>query len=905
MKPDNLKGGNIIDTLKLTDIFDIDLLQRLQDAFYTATGIPIGISNQNGVAITQHCSCNDFCTEFNKKSPIGLSRCEECDKKGMELAISKGGPVTYTCHAGLLDFAAPITVEGRVLGCFLGGQVMDHPLDEAAVRKYAEELDIDPDAYLEAARQLKDNSRERIENASSFLYTIGDILSHMAYKKYHVMLENSEIEREAHMKSDFLANMSHEIRTPMNAVIGMAEMALREELPPAARDYINQIKTAGNTLLTIINDILDFSKIESGKMDINMCEYEPSDVINDITNIIMTRIDTKNLDLIVDLDPNMPKQLMGDNIRIKQVIINLANNAVKFTREGMVKLTVGFTKKAEREILLQVSVQDTGIGIKKEDMNKLFQSFQQLDSKRNRNIEGSGLGLAISKQLVSLMNGDLRVESEYEVGSTFSFELPQLILDDHTSVSIAEEQPITAMILSDNPCISTQLQTDIERFGATCISLANVEELKQHVPQQQEYLFIDHPMFNDTVREYILQNQQITAILMIGFRTILEYNIPNLLIVKKPLYSLNIGALFNHEDIHKNFSQSSDGNYDFIAPEAKILIVDDNQVNLTVAQGLMEPLKMEIDTALSGKEAIEKISVQHYDLIFMDHMMPELDGIETTHIIRRFHEEYNDVPIIALTANAMEEMRSMFLCEGMNDFIAKPLEVRILVSKLKQWLPKEKIEKSYNSKENQPPTSQETLPEIEGLDTKLALKYLGNENLFWEVLKDFYRLIEKKADLIEKLAAEENWNDYTVEVHALKSAARQIGAIDLSEKAAALEQAGKDENADFITPYTAPLLKDYRRFEEILSPYCQKEQKSDIDKSFVSSEDLQEIFDKMKTALEDLDMDGMDEVVAKLDSYRYEAEQAELFSQLKNAVEEMDVDTCASIIEQWEEKISA
>lgn len=889
----------MMDTLQLTDIFDIELLQRLQDAFYAATGISAGISDQNGVAITQHSSDTAFCTEFNKKSPLGLARCQACDKHGTQLAIEKGGPVTYTCHAGLVDFAAPIIVEGQVLGCFMGGQMVEQPLDENAVMKYAEEIGVDPIAYLEASRHVNICNRAKIESSASFLHTIGNMLSHMAYKKYNVMLESTEIEREAHMKSDFLANMSHEIRTPMNAVIGMAEMALREDLPPTARNYINQIKTAGNTLLTIINDILDFSKIEAGKMTINMMEYEPVSIMDEITSIIMTRIGNKKLELIVDFDPDIPTQLMGDSIRIKQIIMNLANNAVKFTKEGVVIVKIGYTKKSEREITLQVSIQDTGIGIKKEDQSKLFQSFQQVDSKRNRGIEGSGLGLAISKQLVSLMKGKIWLESEYGVGSTFFFELPQLVLKDKPSIVIREENPITAMVLSDNPYICNSLQNDIKRFKAHYIHLSGAEELGLYVKEEPVFLFIDYPVFSGTIGKFIEKHPQITAILMVDFNTSVNYDIPNLLVVKKPLYSLNIGALFNHEDANKDTNPSSNTAFKFIAPEAEILIVDDNEVNLTVAQGLMEPLKMKIETALSGREAIEKISAKHYDLIFMDHMMPELDGIATTHIIRRFHEEYNDVPIIALTANAMEEMHAMFLCEGMNDFIAKPIEIRMLISKLKQWLPKEKIQKAYVSNEDKKDTSVDVLPEIEGLDTMLALKYLGNKQLFWDVLKDFYRVIEKKAANIENFAAKKDWKNYTIEVHALKSAARQIGATALSDRAAKLEQAGKEEQAEFLLSDTPILLEEYRQYHHILSPYFQNEKTPEADKISVSPETLCGIFEKMKTALDNLDMDGMEDVIKELSHFSYEEKQTELFERLKDAVDELDIDTCASLMDDW------
>ena len=266
------------------------------------------------------------------------------------------------------------------------------------------------------------------------------------------------------------------------------------------------------------------------------------------------------------------------------------------------------------------------------------------------------------------------------------------------------------------------------------------------------------------------------------------YDIPNLLILRKPLYVLNIAMILNGEEM--NFDDSEKKDFDFIAPDAEVLIVDDNAVNLTVAQGLLEPMKMKIDRAESGKEAIDKIGRHHYDIVFMDHMMPELDGIETTHIIRRFHKEYNDVPIIALTANAVEGTKEMFCREGMNDFVAKPIELRMLVSKVKQWLPVEKIQKLYGPSASWQKIAETSDIVVGDLDVSYAMRFLGSETLFWSILKVFYKDIEKKAKLIKQLEEEENWTDYTIEVHALKSSSKQIGALSLSDQAASLEKAG-------------------------------------------------------------------------------------------------------------------
>ena len=886
--------------LKLTDIFNIDLLQELQDSFFLSNGISIGISDKNGVAITKHCSCNPFCSEYTKKSAEGLKRCQECDKHGSALAAEKGRPVLYNCHAGMLEFAVPIVVEGHTLGAFHGGQVTERPLDEAVIRQLAADLDLDEEEYLEAARKTPIVDREYMENSAAFLHTVGNIISHISYKKYNIQLANSEIEREANMKSDFLANMSHEIRTPMNAVIGMAEMALREEMAPTAREYINQIKTAGNSLLTIINDILDFSKINAGKMDINLAEYEPLSIVHDVTNIIMTRIGDKDLTMIVDYDPNIPTQLMGDSVRIKQVIMNLANNAVKFTREGYVKVSIGFEQTADAMITLKVAIKDTGIGIKEDDIQKLFQSFQQVDSKRNRNIEGSGLGLAISKQLVELMHGKIWLESEYGSGSTFFFEIPQLVIQNEPSVVIETDESPRVAVLCDNPYITKSLKRDLEHFHTEYIILPLENPLEKLEAFGAKFLFVDFPVYNDEVKLYIEAHPNLTAVLMIEFKNTLISHLPNMIVSKKPLYALNIGSIINQDEILHEYDSNRTEQFNFIAPDANILIVDDNEVNLTVARGLMEPFKMHIDTASGGKEAIQKISIKHYDLIFMDHMMPELDGVETTHIIRRLHEEYNDVPIIALTANAMEEMRSKFLTEGMNDFIAKPIEMHILARILLKWLPDDKIQKASLELKK---TSDKL--DVADLDTEAALHYLGSEELFWNVLEDFYKIIEKKSSLIEKKYQEADWNSYTIEVHALKSAAKQIGATKLSEHAAALEAAGNAEDLDFIKANTNSLLVEYRYYKDALRPYFEQDEATDEPKKEeITHRVLLIQFKQLQEAIDNLDMDGMEEVAKSLDHYHYDDEQKALLDQLKEAVENLDVDVCEATIKKWRSLIN-
>ena len=885
----------------LTDLIDVETLQKIQDSFAKMTGIGTITTDANGVAITQGSGFSDFCMKCTRNSFIGNLYCEQCDRYGANMALEKGRSVTYTCHAGLIDFAAPIIVNDQLIGSFIGGQVLTEPPDFNKFVHYAFEIGVDPEEYVNAVQKVRLVTEEEINNATDFLYVFANVLSNIAYNKYLVNKANVEIEKAAKMKSDFLANMSHEIRTPMNAVIGMSEMALREDLPPVAREYINQIKVAGKSLLAIINDILDFSKIESGKMDIIPVDYEPMSLINDIANIIMTRIGEKEIELILDISPDIPFKLFGDNIRIKQILLNLLNNATKFTTKGKIVLKMDYVVLSDDKVDLRASIEDTGIGIKKQDLKKLFQSFQQVDSKRNRNIEGTGLGLAISKQLLTIMGGNISVESEYGKGSKFFFNLPQKILDAYPSIIIREPNSIFAVGLISNPYVKEQLNTDVTKLGVEYKDIVSEEELDLFYENKKMFLFIENPLFSETVENFILTHPQIIAVLLTDYHSTAKYNASNLLIVKKPLFTLNIATIFNQEKVHTDENISNDVDFDFIAPNAEILIVDDNAINLTIAEGLLEPLKMKVDTALSGKEAIAMISVHHYDIIFMDHMMPELDGVETTHIIRRFHAEYNDVPIIALTANAVDGTKEMFKKEGMNDFVAKPIELRILVSKVKEWLPVEKIERVFQSQNNPQELEKKSDIVIGDLDVAYAIRLLGTENLFWKVLKDYYRVIDKKVKLIKSLEDQEDWVNYTIEVHALKSASKQIGAISLSEKAAAMEKAGNARDAKLIHKNTGEMLKQYFSYIPILEPFCVEEEEN-IEKKDITKESLLNYFFDIKTALDNLDMDVMDSIIQEMNQFAFSEPQERLFTQLKNAVDEFDVDTCISIIQDWEKE---
>lgn len=497
-------------------------------------------------------------------------------------------------------------------------------------------------------------------------------------------------EKANQAKSDFLANMSHEIRTPINAVIGMNEMILRECEDKNVLDYATNIESASRNLLAIINDILDFSKIESGKMEIYENSYLLSELIQDVISMVEMRVKKKGLAFEVSVEETLPRELFGDDIRIRQIMINLLSNAVKYTPKGSVRFSVsGVADAADDSIMLRIAVEDTGIGIRPEEMRALFNGFQRLDLEKNRNIEGTGLGLAITHNLATLMDGRIEVSSVYGEGSVFTAYLKQKIVD---------ETPIGKF-------------TDEAQPGK--------------------------------------------------------------------------GTEYKYEQV-------------LTAPDAKILVVDDNEMNLLVVRKLLHNTQIQITEAMGGAQALELMRQNRYDVIFLDHMMPDMDGIETLkHSKAMKDNQSKDAPVIALTANAISGMREMYLSEGFDDYISKPINGRLLEEKLAKYLPQDIISfRQYVAEaEIVPPEAGELI------DFARGLKYCAdNVEMYKEIIKMFCNSHDAKYDELEKLYEKKDWNKYTISIHALKSNALNIGAGRLAEKCLELESAGKKIRAEEEVP---------------------------------------------------------------------------------------------------------
>lgn len=702
-------------------------------------------------------------------------------------------------------------------------------------------------------------------------------------KRYNIMEELKEAKQRAEeaneSKSNFLSNMSHEIRTPMNAIVGMTEILLRSDLSDQDRGYLMNIKNSGASLLTIINDILDFSKIESGKLEILEEEYEPMSMLSDLSMIFLNRIGDKPVELIFDIDKNLPNKLYGDSLRIRQVIINIANNAIKFTAAGYVKLTIQMAPMAEQDMVnLNISIEDSGQGIKPEDLDKLFGSFQQVDTKKNRNKEGTGLGLAISKQLVETMGGQIGVRSEYGKGSEFYFHIPQRVIGDQIAATVREDavrnNPVVVSGHMKDARILEQLKSLTEGYGLKFVDCYEARAHKVKV----DYFFVDESVYRGlkaSIEEYFVSTGTELCVLQNPMREAVWND--QATVVNKPLYTLNFCQVINHETTAAFVE--TDNVMNFTAPQAQILIVDDNEMNLKVAKGLLQPLQMNIDTASSGKTALEMVQTKQYHIVFMDHMMPVMDGVETTQRMRALEDTYiQNMPIIALTANAVTGAREIFKEAGMNDFVPKPIELKDICSKIRAWLPHELIVKMSAPAQQQLQIPAQMLPVIEGLDVTEGIKNCGSLELFTNLLGDFYKLIDLKSTKIEKCLADGMIRDYTIEVHALKNTARMIGALELSEQFYQMEQCGNAGDVDTIFRETPAIMELYRSYKPILEPYGKANEQ---DKKEVPKEELVKVLEQLNAAMDSFDLDGADAALAELEEYRLPEELGPYMEELR------------------------
>jgi CheY-like chemotaxis protein/HPt (histidine-containing phosphotransfer) domain-containing protein len=571
--------------------------------------------------------------------------------------------------------------------------------------------------------------------------------------------------------------------------MGMDEMILRENPEGVPKPYFMSvvgyaydIMAASETLLNQINDILDISKIESGKMNLVEQEYSIAELIHNIVTMIKVRCKQKNLEFDLDIDEKLPRKLYGDQGKIKQIVLNLLTNAVKYTESGGIKLTVEVLKKKDDMCELQFIVKDTGIGVKPEDMNKLFTAFDRLDEVKNSGIQGTGLGLHISKQFADLMGGSLWCDSSYGNGSDFTFEVQQQIIEDG---------PIGAY-----------------------------EELDTNPQIRGPYI----PMFT--------------------------------------------------------------------APEVKVLVVDDNEMNLKVIEGLLRVTQIQVTTAVSGKECLEILKCMKFDLVILDHMMPGLDGVETLKLIR---EAGYKMPVLALTANYYADAEEVYKSYGFDGYVPKPVDGRALEEVIREHVPGDKIIELKNEffvGENQEdlPDDMKWIRDLECIDVDEGIKNSGGAIPLVYALKLFYDTIEDHSRVLEKAFEDKDYKLYTIKVHALKSSARIVGATRLSKMAAYMENAGKSGDHDYIVKNHDALINEYNAYLLLLATFDDIDFDGDIPaiSGEISAIDLKESYEAIGRFAEEMDYDAIDAIIRKLSEYDMPEEDQKIIAGIEKALRLFD-----------------
>lgn len=609
------------------------------------------------------------------------------------------------------------------------------------------------------------------------------LIEQLQYEKDRATMANAS-------KSSFIAHISHEIRTPINAILGMDEMIIRESKEEKSRQYAADISQAAHTLYGIINDVLDMSRMESGKMDIFPVEYNLNQLIYDVVAMSKPRIEAKQLDFFVDINPSIPSVYYGDDVHLKQIISNLLSNAVKYTHEGFIKLTIDGEFRGDL-VDLFFEIKDTGIGIKEEDIGKLFIAFERIEESRNRNIEGTGLGMNITNTLLKLMGSRLNVSSVYGEGTIFSFTITQRIVN-HEAIG------------------------DYYKY-----------EKAQEVPSEVTYT----------------------------------------------------------------------------APSAKLLVVDDNALNRRVFTSLLSRNEIAIDEADSGKKCLEMINAEQYDIIFLDHMMPEMDGIDTIRMIKEDtgHQNIN-TPIVMLTANSVGEAKELYRQAGFDAYITKPIFSSQLDKIIKTYLPSFKIipaKKAATYKvELDPENWKNELPKIRGIDWTEALKHLPTQEVLVATLKEFRRNIESESAIIdeyfEDLENEESLDLFRIKCHAIKSSAGMIGAQMLYEGAKELEDAAKENNLTIINEKYPYMINYYRTFVDRLSQFDDGEVTKNPNIDFPQVLALTEM---VRLEMNDMNKDNALEALDEIESYLYPDNIQNKITDLRGAVENFDSEKVSDLVD--------
>jgi len=661
--------------------------------------------------------------------------------------------------------------------------------------------------------------------------------------------ERKAAEAASQAKSEFLANMSHEIRTPLNAVMGMTDLLSRTEMTNKQQDYLKKIKISSKTLLAVINDILDFSKIEAGRMELEAVNFSLYEVMANLTELFAQRAHEKEVELMISIDKNVPNALVGDPIRVGQILINLTNNAIKFTSQGEVVITVKETKKINNEkSLLEFSVKDTGIGIKKERLDTIFDSFTQEDTSTTRKYGGTGLGLSICKKLTDLMGGEIKVESVHGQGSSFTFTAIFKRQAEDKQIKLKppmDMRGLKVLIVDDNATSREILSQTIESFQMNAVTVEDGEkaiDLIQNGKETFDLILMDWKlpsingleaskqiktgykgektpiifMVSAYAREDLLQEGEksfIDAFLhkpvnqSFLFDTIIELFSKDPDKLHKSIVAGKIATVANHEWFKGT----------------KVLLVEDNKINQEIAVEWLESVGMIIDTAATGKEALIKADQKHYDLILMDIQLPEMDGYTATKEIRK-KRKFINLPIIAMTAHALKGDKEKCLAAGMNDYITKPIDPQEMFKTIGKWIASENIGTETAFSEGlESFTTSFSLP---GINTASGL-YRSNNNMrlyrkLLNVFREDYRNTESRMLILYNSNTEKDWQEARRIAHSFKGVGANLGAETLSMKAADLETEIQSGHGDYHSKTSKDFFLELNKIIKVLDHEFEK-----------------------------------------------------------------------------------
>lgn len=760
------------------------------------------------------------------------------------------------------------------------------------------------------------------------------------YRIYHHVQEEADVENlekqvrmEKKVKDDFMANTSHELRTPVNTISGMCEILLQKNLPDDVHSGVLDVQMTGVELQNIVTDIMDYASLESGTMDLSPRAYNITSTLNDVMNMTVFENRDKHLEIIFDCDPNIPCLLEGDEQQLRRVLNNLISNAIKYTSEGGLLVRVTY-RTEEYGVNLLVSVKDTGVGLSMEECERILRDFYQADSDRNRRAGGVGLGLTISSALIKKMGGFLTIKSQPGQGSEFSFAIPQKVLNEQPCISLKRPGAIK-LVWFYNPQSSVPTMRDAfvdhikhfsDYFGIVSQRASSLEECKRRVSRDQVKHLIIGQVEYEQDKEYFDELSEKLTVILVADRSQPPKTGERIHVLYKPYNAIMLAEIFNGSETPQ-LSQRRRQKH-FVAPNAKILVVDDNLMNLKVVEGLLRRYRIKIVGATSGEEALTLIESRDYDFVFMDHMMPGMDGVECFHHIRDKQAPYfKQVPIIALTANAIAGSKEMFLAEGFNDFIAKPIDTALLNEILHKYIPLEKQideeeieeapkkkaasasaagkagedgwkasrkrsepgykggsdkqkdaeEKDRAEKASEPAPAETEISKkadafgmLPDIDKETAIMYCGSEEDFLELAEVYCTSGKTYAEKLQDAFDAMDLKNYALISHTIKSTSKTLGATSLSEMALVQEMAAKDEDGDAIRSnheeFSAAYKKVLDQLDAVLGNDDSKEyveSRSEAGSGEISNWD--EVKEKMKASLESFETKAFEEC---LDSVR-------------------------------------